>query len=56
MESRYEILSEIRNSNDSISYLARHRTINREVTIDVVRAPWGQATNLMMQLQADARR
>jgi uncharacterized protein YecT (DUF1311 family) len=56
LESRYEISSEIRSTSDSISYLARHRTINREVTIDVVRAPWGQATNLMMQLQADARR
>ena len=56
MESRYEIISEIRSTSDSISYLARHRTINREVTIDVVRAPWGQAASLMMQLQADARR
>ena len=56
MESRYEIISEIRSTNDSVSYLARHRTINREVTIDVVRAPWGQAASLMMQLQADARR
>jgi uncharacterized protein YecT (DUF1311 family) len=56
LESRYEILSEVRRTADSISYLARHRTINREVTIDVVRAPWGQAVNLMMQLQADARR
>jgi uncharacterized protein YecT (DUF1311 family) len=56
LESRYEIISEIRGASDSISYLARHRTINREVTIDVVRAPWGQAASLMMQLQADARR
>ncbi len=56
LESRYEIISEIRGTSDSISYLARHRTINREVTIDVVRAPWGQAASLMMQLQADARR
>ena len=56
LESRYEILSEVRRTNDSVSYLARHRTINREVTIDVVRAPWGKAANLMMQLQADARR
>jgi uncharacterized protein YecT (DUF1311 family) len=56
LESRYEILSEVRRSNDSVSYLARHRTMNREVTIDIVRAPWGQALNLMTQLQADARR
>ncbi len=56
LESRYEIMSEARRGPDSVSYLARHRTINREVTIDVVRAPWGQAVNLMMQLQADARR
>jgi uncharacterized protein YecT (DUF1311 family) len=56
LESRYEIISEIRGTSDSISYLARHRTINREVTIDVVRAPWGQAASLMMQLQADGRR
>lgn len=46
----------MRRSNDALSYLARHRTINREVTIDLVRAPWGQATNLIIQLQADARR
>src|SRR5262249_4787338 len=56
LESRYEILSEARRTSDSVSYLARHRTINREVTIDVVRAPWGKSVNLMMQLQADARR
>ena len=56
LESRYEIISEVRSTSDSISYLARHRTINREVTIDIVRAPWGQAASLMMQLQADARR
>jgi uncharacterized protein YecT (DUF1311 family) len=56
LESRYEVVSEVRRTNDSISYLARHRTINREVTIDVVRAPWGKAANLIMQLQADARR
>jgi uncharacterized protein YecT (DUF1311 family) len=56
LEARYEIISEVRRTDDSVSYVARHRTINREVTIDVVRAPWGQAANLMMQLQADARR
>ena len=49
-------MSEARRTHDSVSYLARHRTINREVTIDVVRAPWGKSVNLMMQLQADARR
>jgi len=52
---QYEILSEIRRDDRRALYLARHRSLGRDVVISVVRVPGGQANNELTHFTWDAR-
>jgi uncharacterized protein YecT (DUF1311 family) len=57
LESEYQILTELRHSADSRTYLARHLEFNRDVTITVVRAPAGDVAgeSALRHFASDAR-
>ena len=55
LDDRYQILTELNRAGDSRAYLARHRELNRDVTIQVVRLPEGADEASAEQLASDAR-
>ncbi len=56
LEGDYQILTELQETADSSTYLARHLGLNRDVTITVVRpAEAGASGNVLAQFAADAR-
>ena len=56
LEGDYQVLTELHETADSSTYLARHLGLNRDVTITVVRpAEPGARENVLAQFAADAR-
>ncbi len=54
LEPDYQILTELHRSGDSVTYLARHLGLNRDVTATVFRAPGGDGSALY-QFASDAQ-
>jgi len=54
LSNDYEILSDLRKSSTARAYLARHRKLNRDVTVTVVRAP-ASDRNALTHFASDAR-
>ena len=54
LSNDYEILSDLRGSLTARAYLARHRKLNRDVTVTVVRAP-ASDRNALTHFASDAR-
>src|SRR5215510_1882540 len=50
----YEIISDLRESSSTRSYLARHRKLNRDVTVTVVSVP-AKSRNALEHFASDAR-
>jgi uncharacterized protein YecT (DUF1311 family) len=55
LEQDYEILTELRRSGESRTYLARHLGLNRDVTITVVHAADAADFQMLTQFAADTR-
>lgn len=55
LEQDYQILTELRRSGESRTYLARHLGLNRDVTITVVHATDAAAFQMLTQFAADTR-
>ena len=46
LEKDYQVLTELHRSNDSVTYLARHLGLNRDVTITIMRGVGGDNSAL----------
>lgn len=55
LADRYEILDELRHDEHSVTYLARHKTLNRDVSVTVLRSANPNERNVLGLIAADAR-
>ena len=55
LENDYQILTELHHSAGSVTYLARHLGLNRDVTITVVHAADAADHQMLTQLDEDTK-